>query len=241
MADPGVTPKAKSQRKREAAEPGSSDAGAAPRSKSQQKRKARALHALGESLATLVPSDLARIPMWPDLEAAVAGARGLERAALRRQIRYIARLLRQGDAEPIALALDTVRRPGRREAARHRRLERLCDALIHGDEALERVRETDPDLDFRKLRRLAAAVRREREEGAPGNAGARRLFRFLRDSGLESRAPGLAQLGAGVPRGSLAEGPPAGRSVRTRPRRRSRDLSTSNRAVPEPFRSRPRP
>ena len=205
MADPGVTPKAEPQRKREAAEPGSSDAGAAPRSKSQRKREARAFHALGESLATLAPGDLARIPMWPDLEAAVAGVRGLERAALRRQIRYVARLLRQGDAEPIALALDTVRRPGRREAARHRRLERLCDALIHGHEALERLRETGPDPDFRKLRRLAAAARREREEGAPGNASARRLFRFLRDSGLESRAPGLALLQPGVPRGRAAE------------------------------------
>ena len=186
MTESVIASKSKSQRKREAA-PGSSDAGAAPRSKSQRKREALASQALGESLATLAPSDLARIPMWPDLEAAVAGARGLERAALRRQIRYIGRVLREGDAEPIAQALDTVRRPGRREAARHRRLERLRDALLGGDgEAFDRIREERPDLDFRKLRRLVTTARREREEDAPGNASARRLFRFLRDSGLES-------------------------------------------------------
>ena len=175
----------KSQRRREAAEPGSGDAGVAPKSKSQRKREALASQALGESLAALAPSDLARIPMWPDLEAAVADARGLERAALRRQIRYIGRVLREGDAEPIVQALDTVRRPGRREAARHRRIERLRDALLAGDgEAFDRIREAMPHPDFRKLRGLVAAARRE--EGARGDTGARRLFRFLRDSGLES-------------------------------------------------------
>ena len=87
---------------------------------------------------------------------------------------------------PVARALDTVRRPGRREAARHRRLERLRDALLAGDgEAFDRIREAMPHPDFRKLRQLVAAARREREEGAPGDPGARRLFRFLRDNGLE--------------------------------------------------------
>ena len=166
-----------------------SDPGGLRKSKSQRKRESLALQALGESLAALPPGGLARIPMWPDLEAAVADARGLERAALRRQIRYIGRILREGDAEPIAQALDTVRRPGRREAARHRRIERLRDALLAGDgEAFDRIREAMPHPDFRKLRRLVTAARREREEGASGNAGVRRLFRFLRDNGLEGPA-----------------------------------------------------
>ena len=162
------------------------DPGETRKSKSQRKRESLALQALGESLAALAASDLARLPLWPELEAAVADARGLERAALRRQIRYIGRVLREGDVEPVARALDVVRRPGRREAARHRRLERLRDALVDGDgEAFDRIREDMPDLDFRKLRQLAAVARREREEGMPGNAGARRLFRFLRDNERE--------------------------------------------------------
>ena len=166
------------------------------KSKSQRKRESLALQALGESLTALAPSDLARIPLWPDLEAAVADARGLERAALRRQIRYIGRLLREGDAEPVARALDTVRHPGRREAARHRRLERLRDALLAGDgEAFDHVREAMPNPDLRKLRRLVAAAQSEREEGVPGNAGVRRLFRFLRDSGIEGRACGCVEEG----------------------------------------------
>ena len=161
------------------------DPGETRKSKSQRKRESLALQALGASLTTLTASDLARLPLWPDLEAAVAGAHGFQRVALRRQIRYIARLLRLGDADSITRALDTVRRPGRREAARHRRIERLRDALISDDETLDRVRESRSELDFQRLRRLVTAARRERES-ALGSASERRLFRFLRDCGLDA-------------------------------------------------------
>ena len=139
---------------------------------------------LGRSLAELTEADLARIPVWPDLQTAIADAHGLERAALRRQIRYIARLLRDGDAEPVSQALEVVRRPGRREAARHRRIERLREALVREDEALVRLRESMPELDFQRLRQLVTAARRERGK-ALGTAAERRLFRFLRDSGVD--------------------------------------------------------
>lgn len=169
-----------------------SDSGETRKSKSQRKRESLALQALGESLATLAPGDLARIPMWPELQAAVAGARGLERAARRRQIRFIARLLREGESGPVAQALDTVRRPGRREAARHRRIERLRDALMRDEGALEDLRAGVPGPDFRRLRHLVAVARREREN-PPGGAGERRLFRFLRDHGMDTLDEPLAE------------------------------------------------
>lgn len=160
-----------------------SDFGETRKSKSQRKREALALQALGESLIALPASDLARIALWPDLEAAVAAGRGLERSALRRQIRYVARVLREGDAGAVAQALDSVRRSGRREAARHRRIERLRDALMRGETSLDDIRAVAPGLDFQQLRRLVAAAQRERD-GGPGGTSARRLFRFLRDRGL---------------------------------------------------------
>ena len=142
------------------------------------------MQVLGRSLTELTAAELAGIPAWSELEAAIVDAHGLERAALRRQVRYIARLLREGDAEPIRQALEVVRRPGRREAVRHRRIERLSEALIRGDEALVRVRESTPELDFQQLQQLVSAARRERGEER-GSSAERRLFRFLRDSGAE--------------------------------------------------------
>ena len=115
----------------------------------------------------------------------MADARSLQRAARRRQIRYIARLLREGDPDAIAEALDTVRRPGRREALRQRRLERLRDELASGDRSPADLRAAVPELDFQQLRHLVAAARRERETGQ-GTGSERRLFRFLRDSGLDA-------------------------------------------------------
>lgn len=168
-----------------------SDPAETRKSKSQRKRESLALQALGESLATLAPGDLARIPMSPELRVAVADARDLERAARRRQIRYIARLLREGDSAPIAQALDTVRRPGRREAARHRRIERLRDALMRDDGLLDDIRAAMPEVDVRQLRRLVVAARRERENTS-GGASERRLFRFLRDRGPDVLDPSLA-------------------------------------------------
>ena len=162
-----------------------SEPGETRKSKSQRKRESLALQALGESLATLTASDLARIPMWPELRVAVADARGLERAARRRQVRFIARLLREGVPEPIAQALETVLRPGRREAARHRRLERLRDALVSDEGALEDLRAAMPAPDFRELRRLVVAARRDRGNRS-GPASERRLFRYLRDNGMDA-------------------------------------------------------
>ena len=162
-----------------------SDSGGTRKSKSQRRREALALQVLGESLTALGENDLARIPMWPDLEAAVAGARGLERVARRRQIRYIARVLREGDPGPIEEALDTVRRPGRREAARHRRVERLRDALVRGDESPDTLRAALPGPDFQQLRHLVAAARREAGNDVV-DASARRLFQFLRDHGMDA-------------------------------------------------------
>ena len=161
------------------------DSGELRKSKSQRKREALALQALGESLIALTPKDLARVPMWPELEAAVVDAHGLQRVALRRQIRYIARLLREGDSEPIAQALDTVRRPGRREALRQRRIERLREALVRGERSPAELRAGVPGLDFQQLRRLVGAARHERETGQ-GSTSERRLFRFLRDYDLDA-------------------------------------------------------
>ena len=161
------------------------------KSKSQRKRESLALQALGESLATLAPGDLDRIPMWPELRDAVADARDLERVARRRQIRYVARLLREGDSARIAQAFETVRRPGRREAVRHRRIERLRDALMRDDRLLDDMRAAAPEVDVQQLRRLVGAARREREN-ASGNASERRLFRFLRDCGPDVLDPSFS-------------------------------------------------
>eukprot|EP00119_Amphimedon_queenslandica_P018981 XP_019859400.1 PREDICTED: uncharacterized protein LOC109587604 [Amphimedon queenslandica] len=164
-------------------------------SKSQRKRDAHRSQDLGEALIDLSAADRARLPLWPELTAAIGDAQGLVRIARRRQIRYIGRLLRAGDWASVAQALEEVRNPGRRERARHLRLERLLDSLLESDESLFELHRRHPDIDMQQLRQLVLAARRERKDEADidqededrkgGDKHRKRLIRFLLRSGLE--------------------------------------------------------
>ncbi len=75
-------------------------------SKSQRKREALALQDLGETLVTLKPAQLDKIPLPEKLREAVLAARQMnQRGARKRQLQYIGRLMREIDPEPIRVAL----------------------------------------------------------------------------------------------------------------------------------------
>jgi ribosome-associated protein len=75
-------------------------------SKSQRKREALALQDLGETLVTLKPAQLDKIPLPEELREAVLAARQMnQRGARKRQLQYIGRLMREIDPEPIRAAL----------------------------------------------------------------------------------------------------------------------------------------
>ena len=75
-------------------------------SKSQRKREALALQELGETLVTLKPAQLDKIPLPEELREAVLAARQInQHGARKRQLQYIGRLMREIDPEPIRAAL----------------------------------------------------------------------------------------------------------------------------------------
>jgi len=75
-------------------------------SKSQRKREALALQELGETLVTLKPAQLDKIPLPEELREAVLAARQInQHGARKRQLQYIGRLMREIDPEPIRTAL----------------------------------------------------------------------------------------------------------------------------------------
>ncbi len=80
-------------------------------SKSARKREFLALQKLGEELLTLRDCDLAEIELDEDLRHALLDARRMRsRGALRRQVKYIGKLMRRTDPEPIRAALARMRR-----------------------------------------------------------------------------------------------------------------------------------
>jgi ribosome-associated protein len=152
-----------------------------PLSKSQRKRDALALQALADELVRLTPAQLDGVPLPAELRDAVVSARELSRGAYRRQVRYLGRLLRDADAEPVKRAVDSLRHASQEDKARLKRLERWRERLMEeGDAAVAELLDEYPGADAQQLRQLVRNACRERAAGrAPRSQ--RQLFRFLRE------------------------------------------------------------
>ena len=68
------------------------------KSKSQIKRELHLLHELGKQLVALPPSRLRTLELTEPLQTAIMDARRFKRGALKRQLQYIAGLMREVDA-----------------------------------------------------------------------------------------------------------------------------------------------
>jgi len=154
----------------------------APISKSQRKREAHALQALGESLVKLNKSALAQIPLPDGLRHAIEEAQRLhQHGALKRQLQYIGKLMRQCDVEPIRTAYEKVTNSFREDVEHHHELELWRDRLLSdGDPALEQLLAEYPGVDRQHLRQLIRTAHMEAAKAKPPKA-ARELFRYLRE------------------------------------------------------------
>lgn len=155
-------------------------------SKSQRKRDMLALQKLGERLTRLSPATLAGMNLPDGLREAVEEARKIhQHGALKRQLQYIGRIMRNVDADGIRSRLETLESADHKEVERHHRLEQLRQQLIDGgDRAIDDLLEENPAIDRKSLRQLVGAARGEHQQGKNGKSF-RALFRFLRD--LEDR------------------------------------------------------
>lgn len=148
-------------------------------SKSQRKRDMAALQDLGESLLRLTAAELARIELPASLREAIAeAARISAHEARRRQMQYIGRLMRQVDPQPLRAAIEDATGESKQAVALMHRCERLRDALLADDAALEAVLVELPAADVQQLRATIRAARREHREGRPPKH-ARQLYRWL--------------------------------------------------------------
>ena len=151
-------------------------------SRSQLKREAEALQDLGAELVKLKTSQLETIPMPERLRDAVMEARRIKsHGALRRQMQFVGKVMREVEAEPIREALDRLLNRDQAAAARFHLLERWRDRLIdEGDKALAEWLDVHPESDRQHLRQLVRNAVKERNSGKPAGAG-RALFRFIRE------------------------------------------------------------
>ncbi|MGX2028891.1 MULTISPECIES: ribosome biogenesis factor YjgA [Methylocaldum] len=151
-------------------------------SKSQLKRESAALQDLGEELIGLSREQLERLDLPVELmEAVRLGQSITERGALKRQRKYIGKVLRHIDAEPIRAGLVALRNESAEAVHRQHVIERWRDRMIaEGDAAINEFLAAHPGADRQKLRQLSRDARRERDAAAAPKS-ARLLFRYLRE------------------------------------------------------------
>lgn len=151
-------------------------------SKTQRKQAMHALQALGERLVALNGEQLAQVDLPEPLREAVAAARRIRtREALRRQLQFIGRLMREVDPEPIRAQLEAWSGHSRAATAAHYRIERWRERLLADDAALTAFAREQPLADLQGLRTSVRAARAEQLAGKPPRHF-RALFRLIRDA-----------------------------------------------------------
>lgn len=159
-------------------------------SKSQRRREALEMKSLAAELIKLKTSRLALVPLDETLAAAIDDARQIRsNVARKRQLQYVAKLLRRIDPEPILRALEEFDNEARQLTARQHRSESWRDILLEsGDQALGTLISLRRDTDAQAIRQLIRNAKKEQHHGKPP-AAARALFRLLREMDQEEPLP----------------------------------------------------
>ena len=151
-------------------------------SKTQRKKAMHGLQDLGLTLTRLSSQQLADLPLPPALADAIVEAKRLHaREALRRQMQYIGRLMRDADVSAIQAKMQEWLTEERRDTAHFHALELWRDKLLADDNNWEKFTAAFPQADLVLIRKLIKDTRQEALHNRPPKS-ARALFRALRDA-----------------------------------------------------------
>ena len=150
-------------------------------SKSQRKREMTALQDMGAELVKLPRARLEKLDLPEHLLGALLEAQRLtSHGAIRRQMQYIGKLMRDVEVEPIAEQLAVLRGESAAAKAEFHALEHWRARLLKDDQAVTEWLARHPDSDVQQLRQLIRNARKEETEGKPPKSS-RALFRLLRE------------------------------------------------------------
>jgi ribosome-associated protein len=145
--------------------------------------EASAISGLALLLIAMKPSQLDALSLEPELRHAVVQCQGFTKGARARQLRLIAKLLRQEDHEALRTAVTHVMRGKGARSQREKTYERWRERLsTGGDAALTEFAAQHPSADIQKLRQLLRLAARDPTKGK-GKAASRDLLRLVRELG----------------------------------------------------------
>jgi len=148
-------------------------------SKTRRKRQMKDLQDVGAALVKLSAEQLARLDLPESLRDAVLECkRFTKHEAIRRQMQYIGRIMREIDAGPIAEQLARLEAPSRRHTALFHVAERWRTEILADPGAVARFVKEFPEADPHRLRELADTAREE-QRGSKPPRNFRELFHVL--------------------------------------------------------------
>ena len=151
-------------------------------SKSQRKREVHALRDLGEELLAIPEAKLKTLSDARIVEAVLSCKKITKGNARKRQLQYIAKLMRSTDVDEIQKLIDSLNSNTRTHVMQFHRLEQWRERLIEEDpDAMEEVFAAFPDIDRQHLRQLIRNAIAERLEAREPPIHFRKLFQFLKD------------------------------------------------------------
>lgn len=164
----------------------------APPSKSALKRVAAAQKDLADELMALNDDQLTSLDLPSDLLEAVRLGRAITaHGGLRRQRKFIGKLLRGLDTAPIRAGLQRLGGESAEAVRLLHQVERWRDRMLtDGDPAINEFVGLFPDTDRQKLRQLVRDAQRQHAAGQPPRA-ARLLFKAVREGLAGSDQDGL--------------------------------------------------
>jgi ribosome-associated protein len=155
-------------------------------SKTKLKAEADAQQAIGKKLIELSKDKLTKLNLPETLyEAVLESKRLTANGAIRRQLQYIGRLMRETDTAPIVEQLSRWEGKHNDENARFHALERWRDRLINESgtsqsNLLQEFVALYPQTDIQQLRNLIRNAQKEQLANKPPKSS-RELFKLLRD------------------------------------------------------------
>jgi ribosome-associated protein len=152
-----------------------------PISKTKLKAEADAAQNIGKKLIDLSKDRLIKLNLPETLFDAVMEAKRLTaNGAVRRQLQYLGRLMRDVDSTPIIEQLQKWEGKNNEENARFHVLERWRTRLIAEPNALQEFLASFPQADIQQLRTLIRNAQREEAAQKPPKSS-RELFKLIRE------------------------------------------------------------
>lgn len=137
--------------------------------KTQVKRDVAALADTIKTLVAMSDSELKKIPLDDDQLAAIKAAQTMKMGALKRQLQFINKIMRQGDIEHISEAVTEIVQARQGANRAFKQLEKWRERLLNSDDknAFTEFCEQYPNADIQRLRQLIRNAEKERSQQKP--------------------------------------------------------------------------